>query len=297
MPASRDPFRGGQDGMPLALQRLWRRRAAPPGAPPASPPGPRGLASPHALGDAPTGVPAVAVDVAPPRATRGRPARLDVQDVVAAAVRVADSEGLQAVTIAAVAADLGVSPMGLYRHVSSKLELLLLLQDEGVGEPPVIDLLPDQWREGLRAWAVALHDAQRRRPWLARLPLTGPPSGPRQLAWLETALHALRGTRLGPAERLSAVTLVSGYVRQATLLEQDLAAGRVEASSASDHWRYVPSLLDDAQHPHLLAILNALAAVTSQPHAASAAGDAPGGEDEDFRFGLERVLDGLAAVA
>jgi AcrR family transcriptional regulator len=259
-----------QDRLPLALQRLWRRSA------PTPPPEPDDVS----------------------RARRGRPPLLGVHDIVAAAVRLADSAGVRAVTITAVAADLGVSPMGLYRHVSSKQELLLLVQDEGAGDPPAVDLPSQQWREGLRRGALALREVHHRRPWLARLPVTGPPSGPREVAWLEVALHALRGTRLSPSERLSTATLVSGYVRQSTLLQQDLTASQAgggDAGNAVGHWRYLPWLLDPSQHPELLTILGALATAEPHPPGAPAHDQAP--TDDDFGYGLERILDGIAAVA
>ena len=78
----------------------------------------------------------------------GRPASLDVNVVVAAAVEIADRDGLDGVTLPKVAKSLGFTSMSLYRHVGSKDELLTLMADAALGPPPNI-AAPD-WREGLR---------------------------------------------------------------------------------------------------------------------------------------------------
>src|SRR5690606_37528087 len=130
----------------------------------------------------------------------GRPATLDVDVIIAAAVKIADRDGLGGVTIPKVAKSLGLTGMSLYRHPGSKDELLTLMADAAMGTPP--DLDTGDWRQGLRAWALAQREVFRRRPWLTRVPTSGPPSGPHGIAWLEAGLAILSRTRLDWAHKV-----------------------------------------------------------------------------------------------
>lgn len=228
----------------------------------------------------------------PAASQRGRPASLGLADVVAAALGVADQDGLRAVTMTSVARRLNVTGMALYSYVDSKEQLLVLLQDAAAGPAPVIDTPAVAWREGLQRWAQELRDRYRSRPWLARMPISGPPAGPRQLAWLEAALVVLRGTRLPGFQKIGVVTLVSGYVRQDALLTQDLHGGRgdtdpEEASRAYGH--HLAQLLDAERFPQLRTIV--VSGLFEAPPASTA--EDP---DYDFHFGLHRILDGVAAL-
>ena len=78
------------------------------------------------------------------------PATLSRADVVAAALALADAEGLEAVSIRRVAAELGVRPMALYTHIASKDDLVALMLHEMSGELLVPEPLPDDWREALQ---------------------------------------------------------------------------------------------------------------------------------------------------
>ncbi len=93
----------------------------------------------------------------------GRPAQIDRQAILAASLRLADEEGLAAVTMQAVAERLGVTPMALYRHVTNKADLL-----DGVVESILLEVdLPDPeapWAERLRALARGTRMAARRHP-------------------------------------------------------------------------------------------------------------------------------------
>jgi AcrR family transcriptional regulator len=233
-----------------------------------------------------------------PGSGRGRPAALDVESVVKAAVALADRDGLTGVTLPRIAKALGCSAMALYRYVGSKEALWALMCDLAIGPPPPIDTRPGEWREGLRQWAAAERRVHHRRPWLARLPITGPPAGPNQVAWMESGLRVLRGTRLEAGEKLGLMMLINGYVRQTTLLSQDLERGRAatgldEAQVARRYGRSLARLIDSTRFPETARLLASGVFETS-----------PGGvrddpaADPDFAFGLERILDGIdAAVA
>jgi AcrR family transcriptional regulator len=229
-------------------------------------------------------------------AARGRPPSLDLERVVRAAVALADRSGLEGVTLPRIGKVLGYSAMSLYRYVGSKDALLSLMGDVGAGAPPEITSSPAAWREGLRRWAAAAREVNHRRPWLARLPLSGPPAGPNQVAWMEAGLRVLRGTGLRSAEKLGLLMLIGGYVRQMSLLSQDLAHGRKgsgldQVQAERLYGRSLSRLVDPDRFPETARVLasGVFGAPARPPRDDPAA-------DPDFTFGLERILDG-AAVA
>jgi AcrR family transcriptional regulator len=218
-----------------------------------------------------------------------RPA-LSLARIVDAAVRVAAADGLAAVSMSRVAADLGVSTMSLYRYVGSKDELLALMTDLPFEAPPAPRGPEEGWREGLARWAWTERAVLRRNPWVLRIPISGPPITPNAIVWLERGLDCLRGTGLREDEKLSVMLLVTGYVRNQSLLEAEIAAAQAAGVTAPDpellpsYGRLIARLTDPERFPAL--------------HAVIAAGvfDEPDEGDYDFRFGLERVLDGIEAL-
>ncbi|MFG3254233.1 TetR/AcrR family transcriptional regulator [Streptomyces sp. NPDC048172] len=224
----------------------------------------------------------------------GRPAALDTERVVRTGVELADRDGLQGATLPKIAKELGVSPMSLYRHVGSKDELLVLMRDLALGEPPALGA--GDWREGLHAWAVAYRLLTHRRPWLARLPVAGPPLGPYEVAWLEAGLGALSGTALDWAAKVGSMTLLSGYVRQASLLaeeqEQGLSdSGMGQAESERAYARTLARLITPERYPQTAQLLTS-GIFEAAPDDAY---DDPA-TDPDFTFGLNRLLDGIATA-
>src|SRR6201995_2933976 len=173
-----------------------------------------------------TGVPA---SVAAAWGVRDRPHKgpkpaLSLARIVDAGVRVADSEGLDAVSMGRVAALLDTAPMSLYRHVSSKDELVRLMVDAAWGDSPGPLLPGEDWRAGLSRWAWGFRASLQRPPWAARLPISGLPIMPREIAWFEDALSCLAGTGLTEARKASVILLLSGYVRNLAATEADIAA-------------------------------------------------------------------------
>jgi AcrR family transcriptional regulator len=211
---------------------------------------------------------------------------LSLERIVAAAIDVARSEGLDAVSMSRVAAELGSSPMSLYRYVDAKDELLTLMVDAALGPPAAGD--PDEgWRAGLTRFSWGFLRAMRHNPWTLRVPISGPPATPNQMAWLEDGLASLRTTGLAESEKLSVILLLSGYVRNAATLATDLEA----AASAAPGEEFMPAwsalirrLTDAEGFPALHAALG------------SEAFDHDDDPDDEFAFGLERVLDGIEAL-
>jgi AcrR family transcriptional regulator len=225
----------------------------------------------------------------------GRPAELDVDRVVRAAVELADREGLAAVTLSRVAKELGFTTMSLYRHVGSKDELYVLMGDLASAGPPVLDAA--DWRAGLRQWAVAELAVHNRHPWLAQLPISGPPSGPNAIAWMDAGLRMLRGTGLDWGAKVRVLTVLSGYVRSSAQLSQELSAGRSgtgrdQREVERGYSRAMARLVDAERFPEAAKLFGSGLFETSAEDPATTSPEV----EPAFDFGLELILDGVAAA-
>jgi AcrR family transcriptional regulator len=224
------------------------------------------------------------------RPNKGPRPALSLERIVAAAVRVAATDGLQAVSMGRVAADLGVSTMSLYRYVAAKDELLALMADLTFEAPPAPRAPDEGWRAGLSRWAWTELAVYRRNPWVLRIPIGGPPVTPNTMVWLERGLDSLRDTGLREDEKLSVILLLTGYVRNQASLQADIAAAQAAGTAAPDpemmgsYRRVLTRLTDPERFPAL--------------HAVIAAGvfDEEDEPDYEFTFGLERVLDGIETL-
>lgn len=215
---------------------------------------------------------------------------LSLEKIVAAAVRVGAADGLAAVSMARVAAELGAGTMALYRYVSSKSELLDLMVDAAFGPPPPLPEPTPDWRGALSHWAWSMLAAMRASIWAVSMPISGPPVTPNQVAWMEQGLRSLRGTGLNEGQKMSVILLVSGYVRTQVTIEAQLteairAAGKTDQQMMLDYNRILGLVTDPQRFPELTAVVKS--GVMSKA-------DDP---DEEFEFGLARILDGISALA
>ncbi|MFK0259345.1 TetR/AcrR family transcriptional regulator C-terminal domain-containing protein [Streptomyces sp. NPDC090445] len=148
--------------------------------------------------------------------------------------------------------------------------------------------------EGLRLWAAAMRSVHRQRPWLTRLPVTGPPAGPHRIAWMEAALAVLARTPLDWAHKIGALSLLGGYVVQAVLQEHEFARSRAEDQSQADAehaWsRALAHLVDPERFPESARLF---ASAMFDAREADAPPDSSLA-DADFSTGLELILDGIA---
>jgi AcrR family transcriptional regulator len=219
-----------------------------------------------------------------PRPRRGPKPGLSLERIVAAGIKVALHEGLGVLSMGRVASELGVGTMSLYRYVTAKDELLTLMVDTAIGAPPPSDGQEEGWRAGLTRWAIGVREAYRRHPWALRVPISGPPLGPNNVAWLEAGLGVLAATPLSEQEKVSTILLLSGFVRNEATLTADLIAGRA-AEPALSYGALLARLTDPAQFPAV--------------HRVIAAGAFDEGDDPDaeFDYGLARILDGVEKLA
>jgi AcrR family transcriptional regulator len=216
---------------------------------------------------------------------RGPKREMSVERIVDAAVELADADGIGAVSMAAVASALGFTPMSLYRYVSAKDDLLLLMQEQATGVPPDSIREIADWRERLFALYVEQVLMYQRHPWVLSLPITGSPITPNSSAWLDASLDALEATPLSSDERMAVALAVTGDARwcgivQAGYTEQSRGSGLSPDEIAVREFELYDRVISEDEFPALRrAIDSGVFTSTADP----------------FRFGIERVFDGVAA--
>ncbi|MFD7730885.1 TetR/AcrR family transcriptional regulator [Kitasatospora phosalacinea] len=231
------------------------------------------------------------VPLAPTAGRRGPRKAHSPAEIAAVAIRTADAEGLDAVTMRRVAQELGLSPMALYTYVPGKAELLDLMLDTLYAAMPRTTPADQGWRA--RATAVAddnraLYAAH---PWTAAVPTTRPPLGPGLMAKYEYELRALEGTGLDDVRLDAALTHLLGFVQTCARTAADARAAQQDSAMNDQQWweanaDLLARVLDPARYPVATRV-------------GAAAGQAQGGAhnaDHAYEFGLPRVLDGLAAL-
>lgn len=216
---------------------------------------------------------------------RGPKREMSVEKIVEAAVGLADAEGIGAVSMAAVAAKLGFTPMSLYRYVSAKDDLLLLMQEEATGLPPEEVREQEGWRAQLRALFDAQSHLYLAHSWLLSIPITGSPITPSSSAWLDAGLASLEGTPLDDVERLAVALAVTGAARWYGIVIAGYAEqARSTGMSPDQITAYEAELFDRVitaeEYPALRAAIEAGVFLS---------------DDDPFHFGIERIFDGVEA--
>jgi len=225
----------------------------------------------------------------PPRRVRG----LNLADIVSTAMAVADAEGTEAVSMRRIAREMRAGAMSLYWYVSSKEELhqLMLQRVQAESEAPMPS---GDWRADLRTYALNTRAALLRHPWAIDYLGSGPPSGPSDARNMERLISAFDGLELD-IERIVYIVLALGtYVLGAALREVQeirwqahgaaLTAGWSEGEIAELFWEFNRRVRQSGRYPNMVRIMDA----GFDP-------DSPLTRDERFEFGLDCVLDGIAA--
>ncbi|GGN90718.1 TetR/AcrR family transcriptional regulator [Nocardia rhizosphaerihabitans] len=207
---------------------------------------------------------------------RGPRRGLTLDQILDAAVAVADAEGYAALSMNRVAKQLGFTAMSLYRYVDSKNTLIDLLMDRVVGEPPAI-AADTPWRPGLEQWASAEFERIGRHPWWVDIPLNRPPMGPNNMAWLDAGLRLLGETAVPEPIKLQLVMNLSMFVMGKRRAVRDL-----QTEEDGDFASVMARVLDPQRFPSVSAALSASAFYD----------DEIDWDKADFEFGLARLLDG-----
>jgi AcrR family transcriptional regulator len=168
-----------------------------------------------------------------PTPRRGPQQQLDLDEILAAAIALADAEGLPAVSTRAIAARFDKTAMALYPYVGSKEQLLALMQDHASAPAPWNDpgttLAAD-----LEAWALAFFEVHLAHPWLAALSWAESAQGPHERDWLERLLTVLSRWATPVDARAPLVTMLYATVRACA--ETAAAYRRLTADGAA-RWR------------------------------------------------------------
>jgi TetR/AcrR family tetracycline transcriptional repressor len=211
---------------------------------------------------------------APRRRGVPRP-QLSRDAIVAAALKVVEADGGDALTMRRVADQLGVSASALYGYVANKEELVQLVLEQIIGEIPV-PAAGGGWQDTMRSFARELLGLFRRHPGVAGLTLGRVPFGPSLLAGAEVMLGTLRAAGLPDQVAAFAGDLGALYVG-AFAYEQEVtpAAGQAETAAQAAGWL---ASLPAGQFPNLVAVAAKMVA---------------GSADDRFEWGLDVIVRGL----
>ncbi|MGI5216794.1 TetR/AcrR family transcriptional regulator C-terminal domain-containing protein [Nocardia sp. CA-290969] len=206
--------------------------------------------------------------------------------LLGSAIAIADTEGLDAVSMRRLAAELGVGPMSLYRFVANKDELLTQMADEVFGELRLPEPGSRGWRADLEWLARRQWQLCRRHLWLPEvISFTRPLPAPNMMAQTEWVLRALDGLGLSPAARMHEALTLHGLVVGSALSMAEEAEAERDTGLTLAGWRAAQR----ARHHHLLA-------TGEFPLLASLSADAVTDPEGLFEYGLARHLDGFAAL-
>lgn len=217
------------------------------------------------------------------RPRRGPKPRLTVQQITLAAIEIADSEGLAALSMRRVAERLGAAAMSLYTYVPGKAELIDVMLDTVAGEAPLLEDLSGDWRARLERWARESLASHRRHPWVLQVATIHPPMGPNEVAWGDSALRALSGIGLAEREIVAVINVVDGFVRGVARKSVDAARVEQRTGLTDEQWYasrapLLEKLIDPVRYPTM-----------TRFHGAGVFDD----PIDDFEFGLARLLDGI----
>lgn len=148
---------------------------------------------------------------------RGPKARWSAAQLAAAGVELADEVGLDGISLGKVAERLGMTTTAVYRYVESKAELVELMVDEAVGDPPPI--VGADWRERCSSWTAALAERYATHAWLSEVRPQRMPTQPRAYAWIDALVQAVEGHSDDP---LRVALLLDSLVRSYASLDASL---------------------------------------------------------------------------
>ena len=185
----------------------------------------------------------------PERAAAGRPAQRSRAEITAMALAIADREGLDAVSMRRVAAELGTGAASLYRYVETREELLDLMTDTAGAEyaPPAPS---GDWLADILALGEQSRAIYRRHRWLAALVMARPVIGPNGIALMEHVLTVLRGHPAGVAAKMEAFAMLNGITAAFALQEQS------DPTLQQRNAAYLAHAITSGEHPRLAELLS-----------------------------------------
>ncbi|MVO86132.1 TetR family transcriptional regulator [Streptomyces sp. p1417] len=216
------------------------------------------------------------------RPTRGPKPALTLERITEAAVRLADAEGIAAVSMRRLSTELGAGTMSLYRYVPGKAELLDLMLNHVQAPTDDEESFRGGWRAAVEAYGRETLQQYRDHPWLLQVNQTRPVLGPSALGGLEKLLTYIKPMGLRDPELISVLVMVEGYV-------SGVARTQVQAAQAAKE----SQLSDEAFWKAQIPVLERAMESGRYPLIAGLSDDAFGMDFDHFEFGLQRILDGL----
>lgn len=213
----------------------------------------------------------------------GRKPSQSIEQIVGAAVELADADGFGALSMPKIAQRLGLTANAMYRYVRSRDELLVLVAEAGWGAAPDLASGTGDWRAAANRWTRAMIDRCEVHPWLCDLPVRGAPVTPNLLDWAEAILKALTGAGLTPAESLRCAFVLDGYARQIGGMRRDLRYSTATPTQSDTVTRFLLPRLRERGHSVLASMMDGNA------YADDVA-------DDDVTSGLDLILDGIGVL-
>jgi AcrR family transcriptional regulator len=217
----------------------------------------------------------------PEHGTRGPRPRHDRAAITAIAVRIADAEGMEAVSMRRVAAELGIANMSLYSYVPAKDHLAQLMTDQLADEYAYPATPAPDPRAAIADLARQARDIAERHPWLAGLTQRPMPPGPNGFRYLDYFLGLLAGSRLDTGAKLEVIAMISGFATMYGAMQAALPAEQAgPGSTVQQNAAQVQALARAAasgRYPNLAAAL--------------AAAGPPRSQDDIFASCIERLID------
>lgn len=218
---------------------------------------------------------------------RGPRPAISREAIVRAGLDVADTEGIEALSMRKVAQALGIGTMTLYTHVANKDELLDLMDDEVMGEVVVPGEMPADWREALSEIARRTARAMLDHEWMGGAMHRRPLPGPNALMHVEQSLAAVAPLGLDAATAGEILSIVDDFamgfaLREIASRQWRWAEGDEPSPAMDEPPAYLRRLLDSGRYPHL------------QKVAAESGFERPG--EDRFERGLQWLLDGIEAA-
>jgi AcrR family transcriptional regulator len=225
----------------------------------------------------------------PPR--RGPSRGLDLDRLVEVAVGLADREGLSAVSMRRIAKTLDVAPMTVYTYVPGKAELLDLMLDTAYSRMPRVVTDGQPWRRRLTRVAEENRALFTTHRWVAAVSTLRPTLGPGAIGKYEHELAALDGLGLTDLEMDDCLTCLLTFVQANAGAATDADATRRGTGMDDRQWwaqvgPVLSRFVDDSRYPLATRVGTASGASRRSAH----------DPDDAYRFGLQRLLDGLSVL-
>lgn len=212
-----------------------------------------------------------------------------MDDVVDAAIEIADRDGLPALSMRGLAQHLGIGAMSLYTYVPNRTDLIVLMVDEVLGRT-TLPTHPDDLRERLELVARVQYEDCRSHPWLLEVSGVRAWLGPHMADRYEWQLTAVEGIGLDDIEMDQTVTLLASFGSGIARAEQAVRqAERESGLTDAEWWEANHEALGEVMAGHDYPVASRVGSAAGEAY--QAASD----QRRELDFGLARIVDGLLA--